>query len=207
MTTGPHNALPRVYLAGPDVFVPDAQARGAALRAVCARHGLAGVFPLDELEGGDDPAWATLTEAHRIARRNEAHIASCQALVANLTPFRGPSADAGTVFELGYMRALGRPVFGWSNSALPFAARTRAFCAPHAARGPDGAWRDAEGMLLEEFPAMADNLMIDGAIAASGGVLVVRDVPATARWQDLAAFEECVAAVARLLRRTATARA
>jgi len=191
---------PRLYLAGPDVFVPAPAARGAALRAVCARHGLAGVFPLDELDDGDDPAWHALPEAHRIARRNEAHIASCQALVANLTPFRGPSADAGTVFELGYMRALGRPVFGWSNSALPFAARTRAACAPHAAPAADGTWRDAEGLMLEDFPGMADNLMIDGAIAASGGVLVVRDVPAPSRWQDLAAFEACVAAAARLLR-------
>ena len=191
---------PRIYLAGPDVFVPDPMARGAALRAVCARHGLDGVFPLDPLAGGDDPAWAPLAEAYRIARRNEAHITSCQALVANLTPFRGPSADAGTVFELGYMRALGRPVFGWSNSAAPFAARSRAFCAPHAAPGPDGAWRDAEDMMLEEFAGMADNLMIDGAIAASGGFLVARDVPAAGRWHDLRAFEVCVAAAARLLR-------
>ena len=25
------------------------------------------------------------------------------AIIANLTPFRGPGADAGTVYELGYM--------------------------------------------------------------------------------------------------------
>ena len=27
------------------------------------------------------------------------------AIIANLTPFRGPSADTGTVYELGYMAA------------------------------------------------------------------------------------------------------
>jgi nucleoside 2-deoxyribosyltransferase len=188
-----------VYLAGPDVFLPDPLARAAALKAVCARHGLIGVSPLDALEGGDPAQWSVLSEPFRIARRNEAHIAGCAALVANLTPFRGPSADAGTVFELGYMRALGRPVFGWSNCAEPFAARSRAFCGDPAAR-PDGTWRDAEGMLLEDFPPLADNLMIDGAIAASGGRLVTRAVPRAAAWSELAAFEACIALAAAALR-------
>jgi nucleoside 2-deoxyribosyltransferase len=192
-------AAPRIYLAGPDVFLPDAAARGEALRAICARRGLEGVFPLDALPGGDLPDWGGLPEALRIARRNEAHIASCDALVANLTPFRGPSADAGTVFELGYMRALGRPVFGWSNTAMPFAARSRDFCAPGAAAGADGFWRDGEGMLIEAFPGMADNLMIHGAIVASGGVLVAEEVPHGGRWRSLEGFARCIAAAARVL--------
>ncbi len=74
----------RVYLAGPDVFRPDAEAFGARLKAICAGHGLDGVFPLDGLAGGDDPAWAGLPLAQVIARRNEAHIAGCAALIANL---------------------------------------------------------------------------------------------------------------------------
>ncbi|MFC7552233.1 nucleoside 2-deoxyribosyltransferase [Pseudoroseomonas wenyumeiae] len=44
-----------------------------------------------------------------------------------MTPFRGPSADAGTVFELGFMRALGRPVFGYANAVANFRDRTLAF--------------------------------------------------------------------------------
>jgi len=188
----------RVYLAGPDVFLPDPLARAAALKAICARHGLVGVSPLDTLEGGDLPEWSRLDEAYRIALRNEAHIAGCAALVANLTPFRGPSADPGTVFELGYMRALGRPVFGWSNCAEPFAARSRAFCAGATVQ-PDGSWRDADGLLLEDFPGLTDNLMIDGAIVASGGHLVRHAVPLPQTWTDLAAFEDCIAAVARAL--------
>jgi nucleoside 2-deoxyribosyltransferase len=187
----------RVYLAGPDVFLPEPLARAAALKAVCARHGLVGVSPLDALDGGEPDSWRALPEPLRIARRNEAHIAGCAALVANLTPFRGPSADAGTVFELGFMRALGRPVFGWSNCAEAFATRTRAFCAPAARAGADGTWRDGEGLLLEDFSPLADNLMIDGAIIASGGVLVAHDLPRASVWTDLAAFEACIALVAR----------
>ena len=181
-----------VYLAGPDVFLPDPFGRAALLKAICARHGLRGVSPLDALAGGDPADWAGLPEALRIARRNEAHIAGCAALIANLTSFRGPSADPGTVFELGYMRALGRPVFGWSNSGARFADRTRAFLA---------SW-PAEAMTIEDFPGMADNLMIDGAIHASGGRLVIREVPEAVRWHDLTAFE----AVAALVREACASR-
>ncbi len=187
---------PRIYLAGPDVFLPDAAGRGAALKAACARHGLDGVFPLDPV--ADPPAaWTALPEARRIALANEAHIRACDVLVANLTPFRGPSADAGTVFEVGFMRALGRPVFGWSNAGEDFLARTLRFVGAGARAGPGDTWRDGEGMLLESF-AMTDNLMIDGAILASGGALFVQEVAPKARWTELSAFERCLAAIARL---------
>jgi nucleoside 2-deoxyribosyltransferase len=187
----------RVYLAGPDVFLPAADARAAALKAICARHGLLGVSPLDALDG--EPAgWSALPEARRIALRNEAHMGGCAALIANLTPFRGPSADAGTVFEVGYMRGLGRPVFGWSNSGVRFTERTRAFLGDAATSGPDGTWRDGEGMLIEAF-GLADNLMIEGAIFSSGGALFTAEVEDGLRWTDLTAFERCAAAAARQL--------
>jgi nucleoside 2-deoxyribosyltransferase len=187
----------RVYLAGPDVFLPDPRARGAALKRVCARHGLSGVFPLDALER-EPEEWIGLAEPHRIALRNEAHLRAADALIANLTPFRGPSADVGTVFELGFMRALGRPVFGWSTGHADFSARTRAFLGDAAARAADGVWRDGEGMALESFGCL-DNLMIDGAVVASGGVLEVAELSGENRWTDLAAFERCVRRAAAVL--------
>ncbi len=189
----------RIYLAGPDVFLPDPLARGAALKAICARHGLTGVFPMDPLDA-EPAAWAALPEFQRISLRNEAHIRAADALVANLTPFRGPSADVGTVFELGFMRALGRPVFGWSNTTVDFATRTRAFVGDTASVATDGTWRDGEAMALERFGCL-DNLMIDGAVVASGGCLEVDEVPAAARWTHLAAFERCVAKAAAELTR------
>ena len=80
------------------------------------------------------------------------------------------------------MRALGRPVFGWTNDATDFATRTRA--------GTPGAV-DAEGLLIEDF-GLADNLMIEGAIQASGGSLTKGSCPPANRWTDLDAFEACV---------------
>jgi nucleoside 2-deoxyribosyltransferase len=177
----------RVYLAGPDVFLPNPLARAALLKSRCAARGLIGVSPLDDF--ADEPAaWAHLPEALRIARRNEAHIASCDVLLANLTPFRGASADVGTVFELGFMRALGRAVFGWSNIATDFATRTRAL---HGHTGTV----DADGLLIEDF-GLGDNLMIDGAIAASGGVFIRQACELPNIWGDLTAFDACLDKIA-----------
>lgn len=182
----------RVYLAGPEVFLPDATEVAAAKKRVCAAHGLEGVFPLDPppvAAPADRPYWM------RIYLGNEAHIRSCGALIANLTPFRGPSADAGTVYELGFMRALGRPVAGYSNVAADFLDRTRAFLGDAARPRADGGWEDADAMGLEDF-GRGDNLMIDGGIEAAGG-LFARAEAAGDRWRDLAAFERCCAWIAR----------
>ena len=45
-------------------------------------------------------------------------------IIANLTPFRGASADAGTLIELGWFLGRGKPAFGYSNTATLFAARS-----------------------------------------------------------------------------------
>ncbi len=180
----------RVYLAGPDVFFPDAVQRGERLKQLCARHGLVGVFPLDPLPG-EPAAWAALPLARAIARRNEAHIRGCDALVANLTPFRGPGADGGTAYELGFARALGRPVFGWSNGAGRYLERCLRW--PGAVR-VGAAWRDPDGLEVEAF-GLADNLMMACAVVECGTEIVAGD--------GTAAFERCVMEAARVLGVTA----
>lgn len=189
----------RVYLAGPEVFLADRGAAvGAEKRAICAAHRLSGVLPVEE--GGpsgvgcvNDPVWFGLY------RGNEDLIRGCDALIANLTPFRGPSADPGTVFELGFMRGLGRPVLGYANTVGRFGGRTLAALGPAAKRRPDGVWEDAEGMAVEDFD-LHDNLMLEGGIRASGGLFAAEAVPPEQRWSDLSAFSRCVAAAAAMLR-------
>jgi nucleoside 2-deoxyribosyltransferase len=180
---------PRVYLAGPAVFLPDALAWIAQAKALCSRHRLTGISPLDALP--DEPsAWASLPEWRRIALRNEAHIRSCQAVIANLTPFRGPSADVGTVYEVGFARALGLPVFSYATTATPFLRRTLEWTGVAARRDTGGSYWDADGLLIEQFD-LFDNLMIEAAIVESGGAMVVEDCSAAGRWRDLAVFERC----------------
>lgn len=190
-----HNGRMKVYLAGPDVFLPDAAAIAAEKKRLCALHGMQGVFPTDPRP--DAAADAAKEPWFAIYLRNEAHIRACDALVANLTPFRGPSADPGTVYELGFMRALGRPVLGYSNDAADFTARTLRAAGPRARRNAAGRLVDTDGLALEEF-GLADNLMIDGGIRAAKGLLVRQAVPEAARWSDLRGFVACLKALADL---------
>jgi len=163
-----------VYLAGPDVFLPDAVDVGRRKKEICARHGLVARFPLDTAISGEglDP------EAHAfvIAQANEELIRDSTMVLANISPFRGPSLDPGTAFEIGFARAMGLQVFGYSCREAPFAARTIYYSGME-----DDAERDVHGYLIERF-GLVDNLMIDGAIAAGGGKIVCVES------DDLAAF-------------------
>src|ERR1700722_13802563 len=186
--------LPRVYLAGPDVFFPQPTLWAAGKKTICDRYGLAGVSPLDDLP--EEPAeWAEFPFWRRIALRNEAHISSCQGLIANLTPFRGPSADVGTVYEVGFARALGLAIFGYATTAKAFLPRTLRALGGEAKSGQDGALHDGAGLLVEQF-GLFDNLMIEGGIIGSGGVLITGD---SSKWDDLSLFERCVQAAAERL--------
>jgi nucleoside 2-deoxyribosyltransferase len=182
-----------VYLAGPDVFLPDAIVWMERKKAICAGFRLNGVSPLDRAPN-EPAAWGSLPEWRRIALRNEAHIRSCAAIIANLTPFRGPSADVGTVYEVGFARGLGLQVFGYATVAAPFLDRTLSSIGGGRQQA-DGSWWDREGLLIEQF-GLFDNLMIEAGIADSGGAMISEDQD---RWHDLSVFERCVQAAATAL--------
>src|SRR5215470_6809478 len=112
----------KVYLAGPDVFLPDAEAIGSLKKEICARFGLIGLFPLDSdmNEGPSDPG---TPPSMRIFRCCTALMEEADAVIAHLTPFRGPSADAGTVYELGYMAGRRKRCFAYSNDPASYANR------------------------------------------------------------------------------------
>jgi nucleoside 2-deoxyribosyltransferase len=189
----------RVYLAGPEVFLSDAREIGARKRAICERHGLIGVFPADE-ERDRDPAPPSSEQGLAISRAMEHTMRGCQAMIVNLTPFRGPSADAGSAYEKGFMRALGRPIFAYSNDERPFLDRVIAFCGGKARLRPTGEHEDPDGMAIEPF-ALHDNLMLAGGIVASGGCLIPASAPHTERYTSLTAFERCVTHAASALLR------
>lgn len=142
----------RIYLAGPDVFRPDAAEHGRRLVALCAAHGFEAVFPLDPSLPADLPPQQL---AHRIYAANIAHIARCDAVLANLDFFRGAEPDSGTCFEVGYATALGKPVVGYVPEDGSFAQRIRQRHPQLAGAGPV----DACGWQLEEF-GLPLNLML-----------------------------------------------
>jgi len=189
----------RVYLAGPEVFLANARDIGARKRAICDRHGLVGVFPGDE-EDPCDPALPPAERGLAISRAMERVMRGCDAMIVNLTPFRGPSADVGSAYEMGFMRALGRPIFAYSNDSRSFPDRIASFCGGAMRIRVTGEHEDADGMAIEPF-ALHDNLMLAGGVIASGGCVIVDAAPDTERYTSLVAFERCAAqAAAALLR-------
>jgi nucleoside 2-deoxyribosyltransferase len=173
----------KIYLAGPDVFLPDAVEIGRRKAEICAAHGLSGLYPLDnavDLAATD----ASLT----IFKANQAMMDEACAIIANLTPFRGPSADAGTVYELGYMAGRGKLCLAYSNEPASYRERVARLYDVKAA--PAGL-TDPEGLIVEDF-GWSDNLMMIHALDLHGFPLVTpRQAPADI-WHDLAAFETCV---------------
>jgi nucleoside 2-deoxyribosyltransferase len=162
--------------------------------ALCAKHGFDGVFPLDaslDLTGLAKP-----DQARRISAANEDLMRGCDLLIANLTPFRGVSMDAGTAFEVGFMRALGRPVLSYTNVAAGYRERSEQYrrAAPEL---PDA---DAPDIQIEDFDG-AENLMIEAAIIASGGSVVRNAVPHGQEMRDLVGFEACLRQAAQVIRR------
>ncbi|MDX2156181.1 MAG: nucleoside 2-deoxyribosyltransferase [Hyphomicrobiaceae bacterium] len=180
----------RIYLAGPEVFLPDAVAVGRTKVAVAAEAGFEGVFPLDAslALGG----CSKREQGRRIALACEAMMRSCDLAVANLTPFRGVSMDSGTAYEVGYMRALGRPVLGYSNVAGDIRGRALAY----RARGIPQGDADRPDLEVEDF-GEPENLMIAIAIVESGGTVWQHD--AGGDLHDLTAFRRCLAEARRLL--------
>ena len=135
----------RVYLAGPDVFYPDAAERAARLKEMCRKRGLEGVFPLDSQVKLIEPLEQE-ANGFSIFYANLKLIKSSWAMLANMSPFRGPSMDVGTAFEIGFGRALDLHIVGYTNSKTDYINRVK-----------------EDGLLIENF-GMVDNLMVHAAV-------------------------------------------
>ena len=111
---------------------------------------------------------------------------AADAVIANLTPFRGPSADAGTVYELGYMAGRGKFCLAYSNDPAVYVERVARFGT--VTKSADGLLTDKDGLAVEDF-GHPDNLMMIHALDLHGARLVTpRQVPSDI-WHDLTSFE------------------
>jgi nucleoside 2-deoxyribosyltransferase len=170
------------YLAGPDVFLPNAVAHAARKVEICRRFGLHGLPPLNQ---DVETAAKALDVWPAIYEKDIAMMERCDIVIANLTPFGGASADAGTLIEVGWFLGKGRPIFGYSNSFESFEERMR------RQLGAEYADLGIEGFHLP------DNLMIVGAVQ-SGGYPIFVPMDNEPRGIDaLDVFEACAAAAAR----------
>ena len=144
------HSLPSAYLAGPDVFLPNAKAIGEAKKSLLLAHGILGHFPLDNevTEISDRHALA-----HEIFLQNVALLDRSDIVLANIVSFRGPSLDPGTAWEIGYAYARGIPVICYGSSGT-YLDRCRE--AGIEGQKPKHDW---DGLLIEDFDEI-DNLMI-----------------------------------------------
>lgn len=181
-----------VYLAGPDVFLPHAKAQGEAKKRLAAEYGFAGLYPLDNAIETEGRAPEDIARA--ISRGNETLMRKADFIIANCTPFRGPGMDAGTAYEIGFMQALGKPVFGYANVTADYAQRVRAIPSHAWAHWDDETHRSD----IEDF-GLAENLMIAIAILDSSGKFVLREVAPDRTLSDLEAFRDCLALAQRML--------
>jgi nucleoside 2-deoxyribosyltransferase len=180
---------PKLYLAGPEVFLPDPLVAARKKKELCWKYGFEGIFLLDNEVR--DVTLPKPEQGFRISQANEALIRDSDAVVANLTPFRGPSLDVGTAFELGFARALGKPVFGYTNDHRTFLERVASVFG-RSDHDQAGRCQDRFGMAIEDFN-LVDNLMIDGAIfSATGYPVVVPNKSKSGYCTDLEEFEACL---------------
>ena len=167
------------YLAGPDVFFPHAHEIGRQKIAYLHTLGIVGHFPLDNEVPGDllkIPAQAI----RFIGNANEKMMLDCcldgriGLILANMSPFHGPSMDVGTAFEVGFMSALSYKrnviIIGYTSDKRSFEERVveEIYGGWMNITHKDGVPHGPDGTLIEAFGA-ADNLMIANAIVRTGG--------------------------------------
>jgi nucleoside 2-deoxyribosyltransferase len=157
----------RIYLAGPDIFYPENIDIGILKKDLCKVYGFEGIWPLDLLSSKDPRA---IFMADLDAVRESA------AVIANLTPWNGASADVGTAVEIGYALGIGIPVFGYTHCAARYRQRV--------------AQMNMLLPYLDNLLANVDNLMIDEAIHASGKYPIVIDEQGD--HTNMHAFEQCL---------------
>jgi hypothetical protein len=170
------------YLAGPDIFYPDAVERGALMKQRLLELGIIGHFPFDNeipKELFQDPDLAAMT----IAQANEKMMLDCcqdgriGIILANMNPYHGPSMDVGTAFEIGFMSALASTksnviILGYTANPKPFEQRViEQFGGQDRIVSQNGIPYGPDGNMIESF-GQVDNLMLPQAIQKTGGRIV-----------------------------------
>ena len=140
--------MKKIYLAGPDVFLPNAIEEGIRLKRLCERYGFKGYFPLDNVLKSDN----IYELAIKIKEANIKMIENCDIVLANLSPFRGPEPDSGTVWEVGYAQGINKTVVAYSTDSRTLKEKTQDILKLGNAN------RDTNNMEIEDF-GLTHNLM------------------------------------------------
>jgi nucleoside 2-deoxyribosyltransferase len=201
-------------LAGPDVFFPDCQQLAARKREICARHGLRGHFPLDDLP--DVSGLSELDFVDAIYGAQARKIVQAPIVIANLTPWPNRNrlaADTGTAYECGFAAgfnaalqavAVSQPrkiLLCYSNEVRPWSQRLTAITGVTIRTAGLEQPRDDEGFMVDTL-GRPENLMLEGGARTTGGAVLVPSapVPEAEYYTYLGVFEQAATLAARLAR-------
>jgi nucleoside 2-deoxyribosyltransferase len=178
----------KVYLAGPEVFLPNAREQLDIKIALTRAAGLIPVSPGDFVV---PPQPTKRLFGCAISEIDEKMMDAADAIIANLTPYHGINADTGTCYELGYMCAQGKLAYGYTNVADDHRTRTVNYYNGAVHTDASGRLRGADGLAVEDVD-MADNLMMQGGIERRGGLVIVHAAAPERIYTDTTAFEMCL---------------
>ena len=175
--------MKKIYLAGPEVFLPDARLRFERHKELCRLHGFEPLSPLDNAGSGE----SGIALARFIFAGNVKMIDRCDIVAANCNPFRGACVDDGTAWEIAYAYARGKQIWGYCAriAPLPVIVQSRIATEDHESGHPI----DSDGFLVNEDFGNTLNLMLEFSIEASGGKLIQGD------------FEQCLVEISKPVHR------
>lgn len=179
---------PKIYIAGPGVFLPNAAEIGRRKVELCTDFGFDGLLPSEDVPS--DPCPAGTRVDRLVYRRNMALIDDADCGILDLTPFRGHGADVGTAFELGVLTGLGKPCFAYSNESTSLLARLHRDRVTTYDEARD-LWVDGFGMTIEDF-GNADNLMLDNCLAEQGRPVLRLSIPPEDKFTAIEGFVACL---------------
>lgn len=175
-----------VYLAGPDIFLPNFDKHFDQKKRLLDEIGLKGVAPTDsQLDFEEMQKWAFKNGNNPKMRqeiyKNDIKLINSSCIgVFNLTSFHGATADSGSIFEMGYMTGkdykLNRElkIFAYSNNSKNLNERIEEW-----GRYPHGfkygtreinAYMQTSGELLYSEHVIY-SLLVDGAVIAGDNSL------------------------------------
>lgn len=187
------------------IFLPDPDLIFSEMKKICERHGMEGIAPLDNQIGleGIKPGKDLIL---KIVQADFDLMDEFDGGVFCLDPFRrSTEMDPGTAVEIGYMKALKKPMSGWTTDMRLYPNKIRDhFDSLYSQQltatmsndkgGTSGLFRDSDGILVHSH-GMYQNGMTQGGIELSGG-----KVFAARKWQT--AFNHAAANVAQQLQKS-----
>jgi len=158
----------KIYLAGFDVFYPNAIEVLEAKKKLCEDYGFIGLAPLDNKVDFSQPK-AKIREV--IYKANVKLMHEADIFCVNLNAFRHGEPDSGTVFEIGYGVASGKEVYIYVDSDESMLDKTKA----HDTKCEciDGTWFDKNNLMIEDFDGMFNLMITESSTIINGNLQTV----------------------------------